>query len=85
MWMEEILHHFEPWLNPWFVGIYRGIIIPGFVRWCRVLSIDSIMPTVVFGGIFFPTLGFPFGLAFACQEGLQVAAKEQVHQARPEP
>ena len=24
-----------------FVGIYRGVIIPGFLRWCRISSIDS--------------------------------------------
>ena len=27
--------------KPWFVGIYRGIIIPGFLRWCRTSSIHS--------------------------------------------
>ena len=24
------------WLKPLFVGIYRGIIIPGFLRWCKL-------------------------------------------------
>ena len=24
-----------------FVGIYRGIMVPGFLRWCRILSIHS--------------------------------------------
>ena len=27
--------------NHWFVGIYRGIIIPGSLRWCRISSIHS--------------------------------------------
>ena len=25
-----------------FVGIYRGIILPGFLRWCRISSIHCI-------------------------------------------
>ena len=29
--------------KPWFVGIYRGIIIPEFLRWCRISSIHSII------------------------------------------
>ena len=30
--------------KPLFVGIYRGIIIPGFLRWCRISSIHSTVP-----------------------------------------
>ena len=30
----------KPWLKPLFVGIYR-VIIPGFLKWCRILSIHS--------------------------------------------
>ena len=29
--------------KPFFIGIYRGIIIPGFLRWCRISSIHSIV------------------------------------------
>ena len=36
----------KPWLKPLFVGIYQGIIIPGFLRWCRILSIHSSHNTV---------------------------------------
>ena len=45
LWMDEILHHFESWLKPLLVGIYRGIIIPGFVMWCRILSIHIFSST----------------------------------------
>ena len=27
--------------QPLFVGIYRGIMVPGFFRWCRISSIHS--------------------------------------------
>ena len=27
--------------TPLFVGIYRGVNIPGFLRWCRIASIHS--------------------------------------------
>ena len=27
--------------RPLFIGIYRGIIIPGFLGWCRISSIHS--------------------------------------------
>ena len=27
--------------KPLFVGIYKGIIIPWFLRWCRIASIHS--------------------------------------------
>ena len=43
LWMDEI--HIAPRENhgnPLFVGIYRGIPIPGFLRWCRISSIHSI-------------------------------------------
>ena len=33
LWMHEILHHFEAML---FVGIDRGIIIQGLLRWCEM-------------------------------------------------
>ena len=28
----------KPWLKPLLVGVYRGIIIPGLLRWCRIAS-----------------------------------------------
>ena len=28
--------------KPWFVGMYCGTIIPGFLKWCRISSIHSI-------------------------------------------
>ena len=31
----------KPWLKPQFVGVYRGIIIPGFLSRCRISSIHS--------------------------------------------
>ena len=31
----------KPWLKPLFVGLYRRIILPGSLRWCRILSIHS--------------------------------------------
>ena len=42
LWMDEI--HFAPLCNhrkPLFVGIYKGIRIFGFLRWCRISSIHS--------------------------------------------
>ena len=42
LWMDKILHHFETIGNRCFVGIYRGLIIPGFRRWCRISSIHSV-------------------------------------------
>ena len=55
-WTKSIPHHFEPSLQSLFVGIYRRIIIPGFPRWCRILSIHSRMtvplqPTIVLTGL----------------------------------
>ena len=41
LWMDGILHHLRNHEKPLFVGIYNGIIIPGFLRWCRILSIHS--------------------------------------------
>ena len=41
LWMDEILHHCETIINHGFVGIYMGIMIPGFLRWCRISSIHS--------------------------------------------
>ena len=43
LWMDEI--HFAPSRNhrkPLVVGIYKGIMIPGFLRWCRNLSIHRV-------------------------------------------
>ena len=31
----------KQWLKPLFVGIYKGIIIPGIFEWCRISSIHS--------------------------------------------
>ena len=42
LWMDKI--HFAPpekHGKPLFVCVYRGIIISGFLRWCRILSIHS--------------------------------------------
>ena len=36
LWMDEILHHPRNHGKPRFVGISRGIIIPGFLWWCGV-------------------------------------------------
>ena len=37
LWMDEILHHFEAMVETIaFVGIYRGIIMPGFLRWSEM-------------------------------------------------
>ena len=33
---------FKPCLKPRFIGIYRGIINPEFLKWCRTSSIHSI-------------------------------------------
>ena len=43
LWMDAIhfAHHFETMGNPLFVGMCTGII-PGFLRWCRISSIQSI-------------------------------------------
>ena len=35
LWMDEILHHFETMGIPPFLGISRGIIIPGFLGGAR--------------------------------------------------
>ena len=34
LWMGDILHHFETMGNPLFIGIYRGITNPGFLKSC---------------------------------------------------
>ena len=31
----------KPWLKPLLVGIYRGMVIPGILRWCIILAIHS--------------------------------------------
>ena len=39
LWMDEIPSHR---LQLWLVGIYRGIVISGFLGWSRISSIRSI-------------------------------------------
>ena len=40
--MDEVhSHHFETIGTHGCVGIYREIIIPGFLRWCTISSIRS--------------------------------------------
>ena len=34
--MDEILHHLSNHETPLFVGICRGINIPGILGWCRI-------------------------------------------------
>ena len=46
LWMDTILHHFEPWLKPLLLGIY---ILPGLLRRCRISSIHCIL--TVCGGL----------------------------------
>ena len=46
LWMDEILHHSEALGSYLFVGIDRGIIILGLLRWCRISSTHSM-------GVFF--------------------------------
>ena len=44
LWMDETLQHFETMRNhekPLVVGIYSGVIIPGFLRWCEI---DCVTP-----------------------------------------
>ena len=46
LWMvaKSASHHFETLVKTiTFFGIYRGIIIPGFLGWCRISSIHSIV------------------------------------------
>ena len=64
LWMEEI--HFAPLGHhgkPLFVGIYKGISIPGFLRLCRSSSIHT---TTCF---LLGRLGC-FGTGFSCFESL---------------
>ena len=35
-WTKSIRTTLKPWLKPLFGGIYRGIIITGFARWCEM-------------------------------------------------
>ena len=57
----------KPWLKPLSVGICRGIIILGCLRWCRISSIHSMCNEIcagrlasntVFGLVFFSNLLF---------------------------
>ena len=45
-----------------FVGIYRGIIIPGFLRWCTISSIHSMICYFVF--LIWVSIYFCFCLAY---------------------
>ena len=36
LWMDKILHHLRNHGKPLLVGVYRGIVIPGILRWCRI-------------------------------------------------
>ena len=35
-WMNSVRTTLKPWLKSLFAGICRGIIIPGFLRWCEM-------------------------------------------------
>ena len=35
-WTKSISHHFETMVETIFVGIFKGIIVLGFLRWCRI-------------------------------------------------
>ena len=41
LWMDEILHQLEAMGKTKSVGIYKGIMIPGFLRWCEM---DFVQP-----------------------------------------
>ena len=41
LWMNEILHHFETIGSHCWFGFFRGIMVLGFLRRCRILSIRS--------------------------------------------
>ena len=43
LWMDTILHYPRHHGKPLFVGIYRDHIILGFLRWCRMSSIHSML------------------------------------------
>ena len=44
-WTKSISHHFEAVVETiTFVGVYSGILILRFLRWCRISSIHSIRP-----------------------------------------
>ena len=50
----------KPWEIITFVGIYRGIIIPGSLRWCRISFIHSRSPSDRCPSLpFFRWEGFP--------------------------
>ena len=49
----------KPWLKPWPVGFYSGIIIPGLLGWCRILPIHS--RSAFCGGVRKPKCVFSFG------------------------
>ena len=47
LWMDVILHHLKTMGNhgrPLFIGIYRGFIIPGILRWCEMDFVHSMNP-----------------------------------------
>ena len=41
LWMDEILHHFETMGHHCLLVFVGGIILPGFLRWCRTSLIHS--------------------------------------------
>ena len=43
MWMDKACNTFKAG-KPLFVGIYRRLIVPGLLRWCRISSIHSRCP-----------------------------------------
>ena len=49
--------------QPLFVGIFRGIINPGFLRWCRISSIHSIIGAEGTHSEHFAIWGLSLGLA----------------------
>ena len=47
LWMDEILHRFEAMGNHCLLVFTGESFIPGFLRWCRILSIHSNPQTVL--------------------------------------
>ena len=73
LWMDKIRRYFETMGNHSLFGIYRGAIILGFLRWCRISSIHSMFdPQLYFRGertvetscIVFEVQGEPPGTSF---------------------
>ena len=36
LWVDKIVHHLETMGNHLFAGIYKGIVMLGFFRWCEM-------------------------------------------------